>query len=141
MERLRRGCFQCSEQGLSGSRFATARGSVTDPSSSYLIDTDWLVDYLAGRRIAVDLFSRLDDTRRAISIVTCGVLASMALRGISERIVQRFARIRGDLRLRGLLIPDADLLIAATAVHHDLTLVIRNLKHFTRVPGFTLYPA
>ncbi len=39
-----------------------------------------------------------------------------------------------------MLIPDADLFIAATALHHDLTLVTRNLKHFERVPGIRLYP-
>lgn len=34
---------------------------------------------------------------------------------------------------------DPDLLIAATALHHDLTLVTRNRKHFERIPGLDLY--
>ena len=55
-------------------------------------------------------------------------------------IACRFARVRGDLRVQGLLIPQADLFIAATALHHDLTLVTRNRRRFDRIPGLTLYP-
>jgi tRNA(fMet)-specific endonuclease VapC len=36
------------------------------------------------------------------------------------------------------LIPDFDILIAATAIHHDLTLVTRNQKHLARIPGLKL---
>jgi predicted nucleic acid-binding protein len=32
-----------------------------------------------------------------------------------------------------------DLLIAATALDHDLTLVTRNRRHFERIPDLTLY--
>jgi predicted nucleic acid-binding protein len=32
-----------------------------------------------------------------------------------------------------------DLLIAATAVHHGLTLVTRNLRHFQRIPNLQLH--
>lgn len=53
--------------------------------------------------------------------------------------MQRFARLRGDLRRKGQLIGDPDILIAATALHHDLMLVTRNLRDFQRVPGLTLY--
>ena len=60
------------------------------------------------------------------------------LRGIrvlplNRRIMQRFARIRGQLRKQGQLIGDPDILIAATALHHNLTLVTRNTKHFQRI--------
>jgi predicted nucleic acid-binding protein len=37
-----------------------------------------------------------------------------------------------------MLIPDMDLLIAATALEHDLTLVTRNLSHFSRIPELRL---
>lgn len=53
--------------------------------------------------------------------------------------MERFAGIRGDLRRRGQLIPDLDLLIAATALHHDLTLLTRNVRHFDRIPELRLY--
>jgi predicted nucleic acid-binding protein len=48
--------------------------------------------------------------------------------------MERFAETRAYLRKRGEGIPDFDLLIAATALHHDLTLLTFNLRHFGRVP-------
>jgi predicted nucleic acid-binding protein len=48
---------------------------------------------------------------------------------------------RCNLRAKGLLIPDPDLYIAATALHHELTLVTRNLKDYTRVPHLKTYPS
>jgi predicted nucleic acid-binding protein len=55
--------------------------------------------------------------------------------------MKRFARLRGELRRQGQLIPDPDLLIAATALQHDLTIVTRNVRHFQRIPGLKLYQA
>jgi predicted nucleic acid-binding protein len=55
--------------------------------------------------------------------------------------MQCFARIRMDLRARGMLIRDADLLIAATAMTEDLTLVTGNLRHFERIDGLDIYRA
>ena len=43
------------------------------------------------------------------------------------------------LRRQGQLIPDLDLLIAATALAHDLTLVTRNRHHFERIPDLRLH--
>lgn len=37
--------------------------------------------------------------------------------------------------LASSLLTDADLQIAATALHYDLTLITGNLRHFERVPG------
>lgn len=45
------------------------------------------------------------------------------------------------LRAEGRLIPDFDVVIAATALAHDLTLVTRNRRHFDRIAGLTLLPA
>ena len=55
--------------------------------------------------------------------------------------MERFGVVRGDLQRRGQTIGDPDILIAATALHHDLTLLTRNLRHFTRIPGLMLYRA
>ncbi|MBI4493912.1 MAG: type II toxin-antitoxin system VapC family toxin [Chloroflexi bacterium] len=53
--------------------------------------------------------------------------------------MQRFARIRGQLRRSGRVVGDPDLLIAATALHHHLILVTRNLRDFSRIPDLKLY--
>ncbi len=53
--------------------------------------------------------------------------------------MERFAQNRYLLQRQGNVIPDLDLLVAATALHHGLTLLTRNLRHFSRVPGLRLY--
>ena len=58
---------------------------------------------------------------------------------LSGPIVEIFAGVRSDLRRAGQLIPDMDLLIAATAMHHDATLVTRNPRHFDRIAGLRTY--
>jgi len=60
--------------------------------------------------------------------------------GLSRPILRRFALLRGDLRARGQIIGDPDLLIAATALHRDMTLVTRNTRHFSRIVGLKLLP-
>ena len=46
--------------------------------------------------------------------------------------------MRFDFKRRGLLIPVQDMLIAATAIHHGLTLVTKNRKDFERITNLTL---
>ncbi len=52
-----------------------------------------------------------------------------------------YATIRGQLHATGMSIGDNDLLIAATALRHDLTLVTRNRRHFDRIPDLRLHMA
>lgn len=48
------------------------------------------------------------------------------------------ALLHHQLREAGILIDDADLLIAATALRHGATLVTRNTNHFQSIPGLHL---
>jgi len=56
--------------------------------------------------------------------------------------MERFAILRGGLP-RGLRsqIGDMDLLIGATALSHNLTLVTRNLKDFENIPNLSIFRA
>ena len=126
----------------------------------YLVDTDWIVPALKGRPDAQLLLSSLAPHGLAISLISYGEIYEgiyggrdpkrheqvfrLFLRGVevlplNRSIMKEFARIRGQLRVAGNLITDFDLLIAATAIHHDLMLVTRNAKHFQRVPRVVLY--
>lgn len=53
--------------------------------------------------------------------------------------MQRFAAIRAELRRTGRMISDLDIIIAATALQYDLTLLTFNRRHFERVTGLRLY--
>ena len=126
----------------------------------YLVDSDWLIDAFTGIPAAVDLLAQLRDDGLAVSIISYGelfegaigapdsaaelarfrrFLARLTLMPIDDAIMERFARNRADLRRQGQLIPDLDLLIAATAIHHELILLTRNVQHFARIPELTLY--
>lgn len=53
-------------------------------------------------------------------------------------ILKTYARIRVDLEQSGSRLDSMDLLIAATALDKDLTLVTGNLRHFSRIPDLKL---
>src|SRR5947199_6285540 len=65
-------------------------------------------------------------------------LRGVTVLGIDADIAQLFGRERGRLRAAGTLIGDFDLLIGATALHQDLTLLTNNRSHFERIDGLTL---
>lgn len=48
------------------------------------------------------------------------------------------AHLHDQLRSTGTLIAETDLLIAATALRHQATLVTRNTRHFERISGLSL---
>ena len=126
----------------------------------YLVDSDWTADYLAGKSHAVQLLDSLVEDGLSISIVTYGevyegvlyggnparheaalrqFLRGVDVLGLNRAIMRRFATIRGMLREQGQIIGDPDILIGATALHHDLTLITRNHRHFQRIPNLLLH--
>ncbi len=122
--------------------------------------SDWLIDALASIPAAVEPLDRHSAAGLAISVISFGeiyegaylfpdphthlttfrrFLASFTTLGLTEDVMDVFARTRAHLRQQGNLIPDLDLLIAATALHYDLTLMTRNVRHFERIPNLKLY--
>ena len=59
--------------------------------------------------------------------------------GLSEPIVERFAELRAYLRRRGEMISEFDVILAATALHYDLTVLTFNVRHLRRIPDLQLY--
>jgi tRNA(fMet)-specific endonuclease VapC len=57
---------------------------------------------------------------------------------LTDEIVVIAANVYADLHAKGRIITDADILIAATAIHHGLTLVTENAAHFSRIPLLTI---
>ena len=129
---------------------------------SYLIDSDWLIDTLRGIPTAIEVMEKQSGHGLSISVITLGevyegifqqpnsekrlselreVLEGHVILGLTDPIMQVFARTRSTLRRSGQLIPDMDLLIASTAIVHDLTLITRNLRHFRRISDLKLYAA
>ena len=63
------------------------------------------------------------------------LLAILPKLPLDSATVAKAALARADLRRRGLPIGPYDLLIAATALEHRLTMVTHNTQEFERVPG------
>lgn len=57
---------------------------------------------------------------------------------LTDEIVQRAAAVYADLHVRGRLIGDADILIAATALVHGYALATNNQAHLGRIPDLIL---
>jgi tRNA(fMet)-specific endonuclease VapC len=129
--------------------------------SRYLLDTDWIVDVFNGQETAIQTFLELAPAGLAVSIITYGELyegayyaqnPQPALAGlhsflkekeilpITQAVMERFAQVRGALpRQIRQQIGDMDILIAATCLEHDLTLLTRNRKDFRQIPNLKLY--
>jgi len=71
------------------------------------------------------------------AVVSCG--CSPPSTWPIQSIMERFGEIRANLRRRGMLIPDFDLLVGVTALHHELTLLTSNVRHMSRIPGLRVY--
>jgi len=127
----------------------------------YLVDSDVSIDFLGRRLEIVSLFDQLLPAGIAISVVTYMEMYQGNLRSgsyeesmgalqrflltvpalpVTMEVAGRCAEIRSDLQRRGRSIrPRAlDLLIAATAIEHDLTLVTRNVADYGDVQGLRL---
>ncbi len=126
----------------------------------YLVDSDYVADYLKGRPTATDLLGVLFQDGMAMSIITFAevyegiyygynrthytkifhhFLQGVSVLGITRSIAKQYARMRGELGRKGQLIDQPDLFIAATATYHHLTLVTRNLKDYERIPDLNIH--
>ena len=57
---------------------------------------------------------------------------------VASEVAKRFGEIRAALMDQGLPTPDLDLLHAATALHHGLTVVTHNVADFANIPGLSV---
>ena len=80
-------------------------------------------------RYGADYSDRPADNHQAID----GLLSRLTVLTVGQEAARVFGQVKADLGRKGMLIEDLDLLIAATAKAHDLTLVTNNKAHFSRI--------
>jgi len=126
---------------------------------TFLLDTDTCVYWLRGRPTVQARFAAVSPEALGISVITLAELrygadcsaqpeanhqaiddfvSGVAVLAVDANIARVFGEIKAGLRRQGNLIEDFDLLLAATALAHGLTLVTNNAAHFERVSGLTL---
>jgi len=117
----------------------------------YLIDTNIIIYYLEGEQAAVS-FLRSHRGKLAISPITWMETLSYSFSADEEHVVRTFLKefrlieissfvmeLSVEIRRKKKMkLPDA--IIAASAVHHDLILVTRNIKDFNGTALKTLDP-
>jgi tRNA(fMet)-specific endonuclease VapC len=131
-------------------------------NKGFLIDSNILIDVINDDPDAVNLFLEISRDFCAISVISYmevleGVFRSPAslvtetdlsrtlqnvkVFPVSELIAWRCAHLRADLHGKGRRVRQRalDLLIAATAIEHNLTLVTRNQADYADIPGIVLF--
>ena len=117
----------------------------------YLIDTNIIIYYLEGEQAAIS-FLRTDRGKLAISSITWMETLSYPFTADEEQVVRTFLQefrlieISSPVmelsveirRKKKMKLPDT--IIAASAVHHDLILVTRNIKDFKGTTVKTIDP-
>ena len=78
---------------------------------------------------------RSEDVERHLGNIEKRVLPSVTVIPYDLAAARVYGQVRAELEQAGKLLADADLLIAATALLHDLEVVTGNVRHFARVPG------
>jgi tRNA(fMet)-specific endonuclease VapC len=78
----------------------------------------------------IEVLRGIDDKKR--SRVKQLLEESFSPLNLDNQIIETYCRLYRALKTEGTLLPDADLLIAATAIAHDLTLET-NDDHFQRL--------
>lgn len=128
---------------------------------AYLVDSDYLISALANRAEPVATLARLQPAGVSITWATLAevyegafgfpdppamlatfraFLRPYPVLPADEPTMARFGELRSMLRRRGRMIPDFDIVLAATALEHNLTVVTFDVRHFNRIPGLNLYP-
>ena len=121
--------------------------------SDYILDTDVMVDILREVPVALLWFGSLPDNPSVSCFTALELLSGsrdMREYNLVDKMLVDFSVLypaMSDMeaavfQLSPLSlskgIGDMDLLIAATAIGHNMTLVSKNLKHFKHVPGLSV---
>ena len=124
---------------------------------NYLLDTDMCIFFINGKFGLKEKLQTVGKQRLFISEITIAELKFGAENSqkveYNRKIVEKFvkaaqvipitgsidiyAKEKARLRKQGTLIDDFDLLIGATAISNEMTLLTRNEKHFKRINNLT----
>ena len=126
--------------------------------TNYLLDTDICIFYLKGKFGIEEKITSIGRENCFVSEITIAelmfgayngdnfvkhqndhikVLSVATLKHVFESLAT-YGKEKARLRKAGHSIPELDLLIATTAVHHHMTLVTNNTKHMNRIEGIQL---
>jgi len=127
---------------------------------SYLLDTSVIINYLRGKKQTVELIDKIEgemcssficlaelfegvyraNNKLEIKDAITNFFKSLSeVYSVDSEIAEYFGKIRSDLKVKGNVIEDIDIFLAATCLAYDLVLVTDNVKHFSRVKNLKIY--
>jgi len=125
----------------------------------YILDTDTLIYFLKGNQTVVENFRSNTNMPKAISVITYGEMVYGAEKSkktsqnmakihrlaeiypiidITRSVMDSFGEIKASLSTQGLTVDDFDLLIGCTALTLNYTIVTKNTKHYSKIPGLNV---
>ena len=134
---------------------AQANGLIEWKIPMFLIDTDILIYSLKNNETVNKNLKLHSNSPMVISVITQGELLYGAYKSkqkianlgkvhqiadifpvieISTSIIDTFAHLKEDLSQKGITIDDFDLLIGATALSMNFSMVTNNEKHYKKIP-------
>ncbi len=109
-----------------------------------LLDTDAIIELLRKKKheigaisiiTLIEILRGLEDKKRPK--VKKLLEKSFNIENLNNKTIETYCNLYRKLKRNGISIPDADLLIAATAISKNMTLKTRD-KHFKRLKEFGL---
>jgi len=104
----------------------------------------WYFQHAGGLTVSTVILSELyagaykhPDPDRLLALIA-DLLPEVTVLDFDQACARQFGRIKGELLKKGVSIPDMDLMIAAVALVHNLTLVTNNTADFRNIPGLRL---
>lgn len=128
----------------------------------YLVDTNWAIEHMRRREPVVSRLAEFNPYGLGISIISVAELYEGVFHArdhlfeeqtlmdfldvvdvihLDYSICRIFAQQRVQMRSAGNIIGDMDILIGATALRHNLTLLSNNRRHFERLEGLNIISA
>lgn len=125
----------------------------------YLLDTNICIAWLKGEKIIRDRFLRHSPLEITISSINLAELffgvynsekvehnlanlidfiSEIEVIDLGIESLKRYGQLKTNLREKGKIIDEFDLLIASICLANDLILVTNNEKHFCRIEGLKL---
>ncbi len=123
-----------------------------------LLDTDVCIELLRGNRTVIEKRKDCNDdiavcfmtiaelfygaekskNRKHNMILVEKFILSLAIIQTDVRLLKKFGELKSTLEKTGTTVPDADVMIAATALTKCRRLITGNIRHFERFEGLTL---
>jgi predicted nucleic acid-binding protein len=126
--------------------------------TNVISDTDVVIDFFSGiEPIASTIAELIQSNRLALTSITlfelyAGIKGKRRVRQIDDVVsfipvlpfekqdAETAAKIYTELKQKGKLIGNQDILIAGICINHERPLITRNTEHFSRISNLQLYP-